>query len=286
MKQKKGNNRLPYIIIIILLVLGVALFLYPALSKYVAELNQSEVVKTYNDSVKRMKEEEYEAEWQRAVAYNESLAGEPVKDPFLEGSGMALPEDYLSILNIDGVMGNIEIPKISVNLPIYHGTDTDTLEKGVGHIRQTALPVGGSGTHAVLTGHTGLPNAKLFDDLTEMKEGDLFLLRILNQTLAYEVDSILVVEPEDVKPLDPIPGEDHVTLVTCTPYGINSHRLLVRGVRTEYHKEEVEKQKKEKKGMSAKELLMLEIAVILLLVFLIFIIFMIKRVRRKRKDRK
>ena len=286
MKQKKGNSRLPYIIIIILLVLGVALFLYPALSKYVAELNQSEVVKTYNDSVKRMKEEEYEAEWQRAVAYNESLAGEPVKDPFLEGSGMALPEDYLSILNIDGVMGNIEIPKISVNLPIYHGTDTDTLEKGVGHIRQTALPVGGSGTHAVLTGHTGLPNAKLFDDLTEMKEGDLFLLRILNQTLAYEVDSILVVEPEDVKPLDPIPGEDHVTLVTCTPYGINSHRLLVRGVRTEYHKEEVEKQKKEKKVMAAKELLMVEIAVILLLVFLIFIIFMKKRVRRKRKDRK
>lgn len=279
-KRKKNTGWLLYVMLFILLVLGIGLFIYPALSSYLAELNQEEVIETYDEALLKMKKEEYEKEWKKAVAYNEALAGDPVRDPFLEGSGRALPEDYLSVLNIGGVMGTIEIPKISVDLPIYHGTEPETLEKGVGHIRQTALPVGGKGTHSVLTGHTGLPNAKLFDNLTQLKKGDMFYIHILDRTLCYQVDGIHVVEPNDVKLLDPVPGKDYATLITCTPYGVNSHRLLVRGIRTKYDEKVLQEQKEQKKGMSAKELLILEIT--FLIIVIVLAVFTIHKNKRKR----
>ena len=133
-------------------------------------------------------------------------------------------------------MGYLEIPCISVNLPIYHGTDAEILERGVGHLAASSIPVGGKSTHSVLTGHTGLSSAKLFTDLTEMKNDDLFFIHVLDRTLAYKVDQISVVKPEDTEKLQIIDGKDYVTLVTCTPYGVNDHRLLVRGVRTKYEK--------------------------------------------------
>ena len=147
---------------------------------------------------------------------------------------------YNNILNLDhsGVMGYLEIPCISVNLPIYHGTDAEILERGVGHLAASSIPVGGKSTHSVLTGHTGLSSAKLFTDLTEMKKEDLFFIHVLDRTLAYKVDQISVVRPEDTRKLQIVKGKDYVTLVTCTPYGVNDHRLLVRGVRTKYVKKQ------------------------------------------------
>lgn len=166
--------------------------------------------------------------------YNENLSGDPVKDPFVRGSGYALPENYDDVLNVDGVMGYIEIPKIGVKLPIYHGTSEEVLERGAGHIESTALPIGGAYRHSVISGHRGLPSAELFTRLDEMELGDIFFIHVLGQRLAYEVDQITTIEPTELDSIMPIPDRDLVTLLTCTPYGINSHRLLVRGSRTEY----------------------------------------------------
>jgi sortase A len=161
-------------------------------------------------------------------------------DPFKAKKSDGETMIYNNILNLDhsGIMGYLEIPCISVNLPIYHGTDAEILERGVGHLAASSIPVGGKSTHSVLTGHTGLSSAKLFTDLTEMKNDDLFFIHVLDRTLAYKVDQISVVKPEDTEKLQIIDGKDYVTLVTCTPYGVNDHRLLVRGVRTKYVKKQ------------------------------------------------
>ena len=183
---------------------------------------------------------------QKAIAearqYNTDLTRSEVQltDPFKDKKSNGETLFYNRILDLDGsgIMGYIKIPCISVDLPIYHGTSAEVLEHGIGHLAASSFPVGGKSTHAVLTGHTGLNSAKLFTDLTEMKEGDLFFVHVLGQKLAYKVDQIAVVKPEDTRKLRIIDGEDHVTLLTCTPYGVNDHRLLVRGVRTVYHEKE------------------------------------------------
>ena len=191
-------------------------------------------MQTYEETVAAQDDALLAEEWAKAEEYNENLAGDPVHDPFVPGSGYALPDNYLDVLNIDGVMGRITIPKIGVDLPIYHGTDAETLEKGVGHIESTSLPIGGEYRHAVLTGHRGLPSAELFTRLDELEPGDQFYLHVLDATLAYQVDQILTVEPQELETLVAEPGQDYVTLVTCTPYGINTHRMLVRGTRVPY----------------------------------------------------
>lgn len=177
-----------------------------------------------------------------ARQYNRDLVDSKVvlTDPFKAKDSKGETLFYNRILDMDGsgIMGYLKVPCISVDLPIYHGTSAEVLEHGIGHLAATSFPVGGKSTHAVLTGHTGLSSAKLFTDLTEMKKGDLFFIHVLNQKLAYKVDQIKVVEPEDTRDLQIIDGEDHVTLLTCTPYGVNDHRLLVRGVRTTYHEKE------------------------------------------------
>ena len=278
--MKKGTV---YCIIIILLFAGAALFLYPAVSSYLAERHQISAVTEYDASVQEMQEEQLALEWRKAEEYNESLAGEPVHDPFLEGSGMALPQNYLEVLRVFDTMGTVEIPKIAATLPIYHGTDTETLEKGVGHLRQTALPIGGAGTHAVLTGHTGLPNAKMFDGLTKLEIGDKFYVHVLGETLAYEVDAINVVLPEEVELLDPISGEDHVTLLTCTPYGVNTHRLLVRGVRIPYVEEERVEQEAQQEGMTLLGKLILQASIVGGGVAVVLIIMLISWIRSKKQ---
>lgn len=160
----------------------------------------------------------------------------------MPGSGFALPQNYLECLNIngDGVMGYIEIPRIDVRLPIYHGSSEEVLQQGVGHIESTALPIGGDYTHAVLTGHRGLPSAKLFTDLDRLEIGDQFYIHVLDEVLAYEIDEINTVLPDQLQELQPIEGRDLVTLVTCTPYGVNTHRMLVRGTRVPYIPEEAD----------------------------------------------
>ena len=213
---------------------GAAVFCYPAISNYLNQKNQTRVVQHYEQTVTAQDDALLAEEWAKAEEYNENLAGDPVHDPFVPGSGYALPDNYLDVLNIDGVMGRITIPKIGVDLPIYHGTDAEKLEKGVGHIESTSLPIGGEYRHAVLTGHRGLPSAELFTRLDELEPGDQFYLHVLDATLAYQVDQILTVEPQELETLVAEPGQDYVTLVTCTPYGINTHRMLVRGTRVPY----------------------------------------------------
>ena len=234
MHRKRNENLVIPFISSILFVAGACVFLYPTVSNYLAEKNQASVIQEYQESVQEDEGEMIEAEWVKAEEYNENLAGDPVHDPFVPGSGYALPENYLDVLNIDGIMGYIEIPKISVYLPIYHGTSEEVLEKGVGHIESTSLPVGGEYRHSVLTGHRGLPSAELFTNLDKLEEGDYFYIHVLDQILAYKVDQIKTVEPRDLEDLVAVPDEDYITLVTCTPYAVNTHRLLVRGSRTDY----------------------------------------------------
>lgn len=229
------SEKILLIIAVIFIIVGTGIFLYPSISNYFAEKNHVEAIRNYDKIVAGIEEDSIKEEKEKAQTYNENLSGDPVHDPFVLGSGYALPENYKEVLNLseDGIMGYIQIPKISVDLPIYHGTSEEVLEKGVGHIQNTSVPIGGSSTHSVLTGHTGLPNAELFTRLDELVVGDVFYIHILNERLAYKVYEIKVVLPDNIDELRITSGEDLVTLVTCTPYGVNSHRLLVKAERVE-----------------------------------------------------
>ena len=222
------------IISIILVLLGAGVLLYPSVSNFLSERNGSEAIREYNQKVDDYDEATLRALWDEAELYNENLTGSPVHDPFLEGTGIAMPENYRALLDLDGVMGYIEIPKISVYLPIYHGTSLQVLNMGVGHLEGSTLPIGGKSRHSVLTGHTGLTNARMFTDLTELEVGDQFYIHILGQTLAYQVDQVKTIEPNITSDLGRFVDKDYCTLLTCTPYGVNSHRLLVRGERVDY----------------------------------------------------
>lgn len=225
---------LPLVLIFFIFVTGAGLVVYPLISNALYEQDQSQVQASYDESLAEKDQAQLDEALQDARDYNEALvAGQAVLtdpfDPTLIQDPQAEP--YASLLNLDGdgIMGYVEVPRIDVYLPIYHGTTTDVLEKGVGHLQSTTLPVGGEGTHAVLTGHTGLAGKRLFTDLTELETGDVFYLHVLGQVLAYQVERIDVVEPTDTSLLVVQPGRDLVTLVTCTPYGINTHRLLIQG---------------------------------------------------------
>lgn len=231
------KNKLINIFLILALVAGLSLLLYPTVSDYWNSLHASQAVASYDQAVKSMDEGKYDELLQRAGQYNRNL--------FLRGSLFALTdeerEDYNSQLDIDGsgVMGYIEIPTIKVSLPIYHGTSDDVLQVAVGHLEWSSLPVGGESTHCVLSGHRGLPSAKLFTNLDQLAEGDLFVIRTLDEVLTYEVDRILIVLPSELQALAAEEGKDLCTLVTCTPYGVNSHRMLVRGHRVDNQSEAV-----------------------------------------------
>ena len=234
MKQK--------IIPILIILFGFALLSYPFISNYMFEKSAGSTIKSYEKQAKTYDQKQKEQAFRKAEEYNKDLIKSVVQltDPFKVKKSNGETLIYNNILNIDhsGVMGYLEIPCISVNLPIYHGTDAEILERGVGHLAASSIPVGGKSTHSVLTGHTGLSSAKLFTDLTEMKKEDLFFIHVLDRTLAYKVDQISVVRPEDTRKLLIVKGKDYVTLVTCPPYGVNDHRLLVRGVRTKYVKKQ------------------------------------------------
>ncbi len=225
--KKHGSTAL----LILVLLVGLSLLLYPTVSDYWNSFHQSQAIASYAEDVATLDKEQYEELWSAAIAYNEKLVGR--KNPYTVDE--AQREEYESLLNLSGsgIMGYIEIPSIKCSLPIYHGTEESVLQVAIGHLEWTSLPTGGESTHCVISGHRGLPSAKLFTDLDQLAEGDLFLMRILDVTLTYEVDQILIVEPDDTKALLIEEGKDFCTLVTCTPYGVNSHRMLVRGHRVE-----------------------------------------------------
>lgn len=226
--------------------LGLGITLYPAVSNYLLERNQSVAMQGYIEEQEKVPDEVSEELKEEARAYNKKLREGTVvlTDPFDPDALKYVTDDYEKMLDPDGSgrMGYLEIPSIEVYLPIYHGTSEGVLQSGIGHLGNTSLPIGGENTHAVLSGHTGLPNARLLTDLDKLQEGDQFYIHVLDGTLAYEVDQIKVVEPDDISDIFIEEGEDYVTLVTCTPYGINSHRLLVRGTRVPYTEEKKEHQ--------------------------------------------
>lgn len=223
------KKHLSNIILVLIFITGLSLLLYPTVSNYWNSIHQSRTISSYSNAVRDLDDKKYQEILESARAYNAKL--------FSENGGLALSEDkieeYNSELKVEGtdVMSYITIDKIDVSLPIYHGTDEETLQVAVGHINGSSLPVGGESTHCVLSGHRGLPSAVLFSDLDRLEVGDTFVLHTLDETLTYEVDKISIVEPTDVDNLQIVEGEDLCTLVTCTPYGVNSHRLLVRGHR-------------------------------------------------------
>lgn len=225
------RKHLSTIVLLFILFIGLSLLLYPTASDYWNSFHQTRAIATYAENVANLDNNQYDQLWEDARAYNQAL-------PFRSNPYYLSEEqkaEYESLLDVSGlgVMGYIEIPEIDVSLPIYHGTEESVLQVAVGHLDWTSLPVGGESTHCVLSGHRGLPSAKLFTNLDKLREGDTFLLRILDEVLTYEVDQILIVEPQETAALRVVEGKDYCTLVTCTPYGINTHRLLVRGHRVD-----------------------------------------------------
>ena len=218
-------------LLLLVLLAGVALLLYPTASDYWNSFHQSRAIAGYAESVSGLNAVDYEHIWRSAREYNARLLERANPFRVLEED----EADYNGELNVgnNGIMGYIEIPSIEVSLPIYHGTSDGVLQVAVGHLQGSSLPVGGPSTHCVLSGHRGLPSAKLFTNLDQLAEGDIFMLRILNETLTYEVDQIHIVLQDEMGDLVVQEGQDHCTLITCTPYGINTHRLLVRGKRIE-----------------------------------------------------
>ena len=218
-------------LLFILLIAGLSLLLYPIVSDFINTSSASKAIMSYDEEVLKLEKQKYDEMWAEATEYNSSLIGR--ENEYLLSDEQQAQYNSLLDLTGTGIMGYIEIPNIRCSIPIYHGTAETILQIAIGHLDWSSLPTGGENTHCVLSGHRGLPSAKLFSDLDKIVEGDIFMLRILDEVLTYEVDKISIVEPQDTSTLEIEQGKDYCTLVTCTPYGVNSHRLLVRGHRVE-----------------------------------------------------
>lgn len=273
------------IYIVLIFILGLSIAFYPLISDQWNKYRANKLIANYDNVVKEIKPDEIKKKIDDARKYNETLIGGVVPDAFSVRNGIK-DKEYESLLNInnDGIIGSVEIPSIDVNIPIYHYTTDEVLAKGAGHLFGSSLPVGGESSHTVISAHRGLPSAKLFTDLDQLKDGDLFYFNVCGETFAYKVDQILVVEPEQTSELAIKEGEDLATLFTCTPYSINSHRLLVRGHRVPYDKKE-ELQEKEKVKNVQPYFLIVEIACIiggiLLALILVKLLDFIKKRRRE-----
>ena len=230
------KKHLSTIILVLAFFIGVSLLLYPSVSDYINSLHQTRAIAQYEKEISKLSDEEYNRLWDEAKEYNKKLAKKENQWIITEDE----KAEYERVLNANGngAMGYIEIPKINCYLPIYHGTDDGVLQTSIGHLEGSSLPIGGESTHCILSGHRGLPSAKLFSELDKMNTGDQFMIHTLEQVLTYEVDQILIVLPSEVEALKIDTGKDECTLVTCTPYGINSHRMLVRGHRVETQEQE------------------------------------------------
>ena len=280
--MKKKNNNWTTVFLVLLLLAGVSLLLYPSLSDYWNSMHQTRAIASYAETVSQLDTAQYDEMWKAAQDYNRSLAQRETAFALTDEQKAA----YESLLDVSGlgVMGYIEIPEIDCSLPIYHGTEESVLQVAVGHLEWSNLPVGGEGTHCVLSGHRGLPSAKLFTNLDKLAVGDTFLLRVLDEVLTYEVDQILIVEPEQVDALGIVPGEDYCTLVTCTPYGINTHRLLVRGHRVE-NTPEAARMHVTADATQFDPLLVAPVLAIPVLLLLLMILLVPKRRRKSKEDK-
>lgn len=285
MRNAIKENKLVIFLFIPMILLGLGLLLYPFISNRISVGHYQKVIQIYDKKVSEETRDANNKLLMDAREYNRSLSFGEVVDVF-QNPEVKNSDRYLSILNINdnGMMGYISIPKIDVRIPIYHGTTSDVLQKGVGHLEGSSFPVGGESTHAILSAHRGLPSSKLFTDLDQLKKGDIFYIYILNQVLAYQVDQVLVTEPSETDALRIVDGKDYITLVTCTPYAINTHRLLVRGERIEYN-EQVEKDIEVDYALSTADIVLYISLVIALLLIVVAIICFIKS-RKNRQNPK
>lgn len=276
MKKKKGN--FTTLLLILVLLAGLSLLLYPSVSDYWNSFHQTRAIATYAEKVANLNQDQYDEIWAAAESYNASLT-DRVNAYLLSD---AQKEEYQQLLNVSGlgVMGYIEIPSIDCSLPIYHGTEESVLQIAVGHLEWSSLPVGGESTHCVLSGHRGLPSAKLFTNLDKLQTGDIFMLRVLDNVLTYEVDQILIVEPQEAGALRIEEGKDYCTLVTCTPYGINTHRLLVRGHRID-NIEEAKTVRVTADAIQIEPLLVAPVVAIPILLLLLILLLLPKQPRKK-----
>ena len=272
------RKHLSTILLVFILLIGLSLLLYPSVSNYWNSFHQTRAIATYAENVAKLDNNQYDQLWEEARAYNEALRFR--SNPyFLSEEQKAQYESLLDVSGL-GVMGYIEIPEIDVSLPIYHGTEESVLQVAVGHLDWTSLPVGGESTHCVLSGHRGLPSAKLFTNLDKLQTGDIFMLRILDDVLTYEVDQILIVEPQETGALRIEEGKDYCTLVTCTPYGINTHRLLVRGHRID-NIEEAKTVRVTADAIQIEPLLVAPVVAIPILLLLLILLLLPKQPRKK-----
>ena len=286
MKKKAGN-----LVICIIFLAGLSLLLYPFVANQWNNYRQKQLISGYEQAVSEKEAAEgidYDAERKKAEEYNEALLPCVLPDSFALAESSGVDPVYMNTLNIAGdeMMGSVEIPKINIKIPIYHTTEEDVLNKGAGHLEGSSLPVGGANTHAVISAHRGLPSASLFTDLDQMKVGDHFLLHVLDETLCYEVDKISVVKPEDTTALAVEDGQDLVTLLTCTPYGVNTERLLVRGHRVPYVEEEVKEEKTVLSGSSLHTNYLLWVFVGLSVTALFVFVLYLKETKLKRRANK
>lgn len=276
--KKKWMSRLMTLLIVVVFVTGLSFLLYPTVSNLWNQAHQSRAIATYTEQVEKLDDSSNKEMLKAARKYNKEL----LKKADHWKLSKKDKKKYESLLDVSGtgIMGYIEIPKIDCSLPVYHGTDEGALQIAIGHLEGSSLPVGGKSSHCVLSGHRGLPSARLFTDLDQMEEGDTFILNILGHKLAYEVDQIKVVLPEEMSDLEIQEGKDLCTLVTCTPYGINTHRLLVRGHRVKYVETKVQEQKEVSKPKTDTRLVIAGAAVGAVVLFII-----IFAVRHRRKHR-
>ncbi len=286
MKKKAGN-----LVICIIFLAGLSLLLYPFVSNQWNNYRQKQLLSGYEQVVSEKEAAEgidYDAERKKAEDYNEALLPCVLPDSFALAESSGVDPVYMNTLNIAGdeMMGSVEIPKINIKIPIYHTTEEEVLNKGAGHLEGSSLPVGGANTHAVISAHRGLPSASLFTDLDQMKVGDHFLIHVLDETLCYEVDKISVVKPEDTSALAVEDGQDLVTLLTCTPYGVNTERLLVRGHRVPYVEEEVKEEKTVLSGSSLHTNYLLWVFVGLSVTALFIFVLYLKETKLKRRANK
>lgn len=276
--KKKWMSRLMTLLIVVVFVAGLSFLLYPTVSNLWNQAHQSRAIATYTEQVEKLDDSSNKEMLKAARKYNKEL----LKKADHWKLSKKDKKKYESLLDVSGtgIMGYIEIPKIDCSLPVYHGTDEGALQIAIGHLEGSSLPVGGKSSHCVLSGHRGLPSARLFTDLDQMEEGDTFILNILGHKLAYEVDQIKVVLPEEMSDLEIQEGKDLCTLVTCTPYGINTHRLLVRGHRVKYVETKVQEQKEVSKSKTdIRPVIAGAVAGVVVLFIIIF------AVRRRRKHR-
>ena len=285
-KKKAGN-----LVICIIFLAGLSLLLYPFVANQWNNYRQKQLISNYEQVVSDKEAAEgidYDAERKKAEEYNEALLPCVLPDSFALAESSGVDPVYMNTLNIAGdeMMGSVEIPKINIKIPIYHTTEEEVLNKGAGHLEGSSLPVGGANTHAVISAHRGLPSASLFTDLDQMKVGDHFLLHVLDETLCYEVDKISVVKPEDTSALAVEDGQDLVTLLTCTPYGVNTERLLVRGHRVPYVEEEVKEEKTVLSGSSLHTNYLLWVFVGLSVTALFVFVLYLKETKLKRRANK